>query len=438
MNDKITDKIFDFFVNSNDFNGIPLRQISDYFKIGYKDSIDLIKDLVIENKVTIQSSTNPHIIGFQKYPIDIQIKILDDAKSTKATKRKIGKITFSSENTEFPICLYPTRDLLEKKRDLTKVRDFPYTLELSLSEPQLKPIYFEIEALDRYFNDPRYDFEFKDYTGRISCDYDENDKLIVREEDKIFIKTFGLGFDSKDNRVAVVYLRYLKGLTKEHQIFWKSRELNDECRMVKEYYDNTIQGNWTFSYSFFTGFIGELKLLNDFSIAIFDKPLFRKNFDKENRPKEFTFFFTPTMKNYHSFVSLLDKMMSENINKDFFKGKVELFDFIELENNLVERKPKGTIRLLEEWLQLKFNASNQEALNEIIFKPFRKVRSERQSPAHRISTNVYDKIYIEKQKDLIEKSYESIRALRHIFQQHKKGKDVTIPDWLENGEISIF
>jgi len=144
LKDKITNKIFDFFVNSNDFNGIPLRQISDEFEINYTDSIDLIKDLVVENKVTIQSSTNPHIIGFQKYPIDIQIKILDEAKNTKVTKRKMGKITFSSENTEFPICLYPTKELLEKKRDLTKVRDFPYTLELSLSEPQLKPIYFEI------------------------------------------------------------------------------------------------------------------------------------------------------------------------------------------------------------------------------------------------------------------------------------------------------
>lgn len=438
MKNKITNKIFDFFVNSNDFNGIPLRQISVEFGIDYKASLDLIKELVIENKITIQSSTNPHIIGFQKYPIDIQIKILDDAKNTKVTKQKMGEITFASENTDFPICLYPTKQLLESKRDLTKIRDFPYTLELSLSEPQLKPIYFEIEALDRYFNDPRYDFKFEDYSGRISYKYDENDNPIVREVDKIFIKTFGLGFDSKDNRVAVVYLRYLNGLTKEHQIFWKSRELNDECRMLKEYYDNTIQGSWTFSYSIFTGFIGELKLLNDLSVAIFDKPLFSKNFDEENRPKEFTFFFTPTLKNYHSFVSLLDKMMSENINRSFFKDKVELFDIVEIENNLVERKQKGTIRLLEEWLQLKFNAENQDATNEIIFKPFRKVRAERQSPAHKISTNVYDKIYTEKQKDLIDKSYQSIRALRHIFQQHRKAKNVTIPDWLENGEIYVF
>lgn len=417
---------------------MPLRQISDYFEIDYKASIDLIKELVVDNKITIQSSTNPHIIGFQKYPVDIQIKILDDAKKTKVTKRKMGAITFASENTEFPICLYPTKKILKTKRDLTKIRDYPYSLQLSLSEPQLKPVYFEIEVLDRYFNDPRYDFKFEDYSGRISYNYDENDNPIVREKDKVFIKTFGLGFDSKDNRVAVVFLRYLKGLTKEHQVFWKSRELKDECRMLNEYYENTVQGNWTFSYSFFTGFLGELKLLNDFSIAIFDKQLFRKNFDKENRPKEFTFFFTPTMKNYHSFVSLLDKMMSENINKDFFKDKVEFYDFIELENNLIERKSKGTIRLLEEWLQLKFNADNQDAMNEIIFKPFRKVRKERQSPAHKITTNVYDKIYTEKQKDLIEKAYESIRALRHIFQQHRKAKDVTIPSWLEKGEINIF
>ena len=437
MKNKIKNRVYDFFINSNDFNGIPLRQISEEFELEYKQSIDLIKKLVEDEIISIQSSTNPHIIGFQHYPVESQLKILDDAKNNKVTIQKIGEITISSENTKFPVCLYPSKKYLKRNRNLEELEGKEYTKQLALGEPQLKPIFFEIEVLDRYFKDPRFEFKFEDYSGQISCKYDENDNPILKEEDRIFLKTFGLGFDSDGNRVAVVYLRYLNNLTKEHQVFWRNKEITSNCKILKEYHENTIQGNWTFSYSVFSGFIGELKSLNTLSKAIFDKPLFRKDFDKENRPKEFTFFFTPTLKNYYEFVSVLDKMISENINKDFFKGKVELFAFKKLEKGIVERKQKGTLNLFEEWLISIYKVDNEELLKDL-FKPFRKIRKERQNPAHKISKDFYDKKFIEKQKKLISDSYSSVKALRKIFQQHPKAKGIEIPEWLDSGEIKVF
>jgi hypothetical protein len=134
---------------------------------------------------------------------------------------------------------------------------------------------------------------------------------------------------------------------------------------------------------------------------------------------------------------LLDKMISDNINKDFFKDKIELFDIEKIEDNFIERKPKGTLRLLEEWLLSTCYYPDKQLLIEI-FKPLKKVRRERQNPAHRISENEYDLKYIDKQKELINKSYSSIRALRTIFQQPPKAKGFEVPDWLENGEIKTF
>ncbi|HIP32484.1 MAG TPA: hypothetical protein EYG86_06970, partial [Crocinitomicaceae bacterium] len=108
MKKQIENKVYDFFMNSSDFNGMPLRQVSEKLKIEYENSIDIIKTLVYDDRITIQSSTNPHIIYSRLYPIDIQLKILEDAKSWKVTVTKIGEISFASESTEFPICLYPT------------------------------------------------------------------------------------------------------------------------------------------------------------------------------------------------------------------------------------------------------------------------------------------------------------------------------------------
>lgn len=437
MKERIENIVYDFFVASSDFNGIPLRNISEKLNIDYENSIDIIKELVKDNIVSIQSSTNPHIIGFQHYPIDSQIHILEEAKKIKEVVHSFGEITISSEDTEYPICLYPCKSYLQKKRDLADFGNVLYTKQLALAEPHLTPIFFEIEVLDRYFNDPRFDFKFEDYSGQISCLYDENENPIVREEDQIFLKTFGLGFDENGDRLAVVYLRYLKDLTPEHQIYWKSRQKTGNCKMLEEYHQNTIQGNWTFSYSIFSGFIGEQKCINDLTKLIFTKPLFRKSFENENRPKEFTFFFTPTLKNYNDFILLLDKMISENINKDFFEGKVDFFEFKELENGLVERQSKGTLQLFEEWLNSVFNVKGDGTVSEL-FKPLKKIRKERQSPAHRINENQYDRQLIEKQKIIMDDIYSVFRNLRNIFHQHPKARDFEIPDWLENGKIKTF
>lgn len=437
MKKRIENIVYDFFVDSSDFNGIPLRNISQKLDIDYDNSIDLIKELVKEDIVSIQSSTNPHIIGFQHYPIDSQIHILEEAKKTKEVLHKFGEITISSEDTEFPICLYPSKNYLQKNRNLSKFDNAIYSKLLALGEPQLKPIFFEIEVLDRYFNDPRFDFKFEDYSGRISCKYDENEKPIVREEDDIFLKTFGLGFDENGNRLAVVYLRYLKDLTAEHQVYWKSREKSGNCKMLEEYHQNTIQGNWTFSHSIFSGFIGEQKCINDLTELIFSKPLFRKTFENENRPKEFTFFFTPTLKNYNDFILLLDKMISENINKDFFEGKVDLFEFKEIGNGLVERQSKGTLQIFEEWLTSVFNVRGDGSVSEL-FKPLKKIRRERQNPAHKINDNQYDLQFIEKQKEIMNEAYAVFRNLRNIFHQHPKARNFEIPKWLEKGNVKTF
>ena len=188
MKERIENIVYDFFVASSDFNGIPLRNISEKLNIDYENSIDIIKELVKDNIVSIQSSTNPHIIGFQHYPIDSQIHILEEAKKIKEVVHSFGEITISSEDTEYPICLYPSKSYLQKKRDLADFGNALYTKQLALAEPHLTPIFFEIEVLDRYFNDPRFDFKFEDYSGQISCLYDENENPIVREEDQIFLK----------------------------------------------------------------------------------------------------------------------------------------------------------------------------------------------------------------------------------------------------------
>ena len=438
INQKICDRIYNFFVDSNDFNGIPLRNISQEYSLNYQESIDIVIDLVKGNLVSIQSSTNPHIIGFRHYDLDKQIELLEQSKNfTEEVISEIGDLRICCENTEYPICLYPSQALLKKQRKLESFGSAEYTKMLALGEPQLLPVFFEIEVLDRYFSDPRFEYSFTDYSGSISCKYDESNNPILREEDQVFLKTFGLGYKQDNERLAVVFLRYLKDLTPEHQAFWKGKQVSEQCKMVQEYYENAIEGNWTTSCSIFTAFIQEQHALNQLSEVIFGKHLFKKTFIDDNKPKEFTFFFTPTSKNFNEFILLLDKMLSDNIDLNFFKDKVELFEYKEVSKGIVEKKQKGTITLFQEWFSSIYHIDNGENMNDL-FSPFKKVRRERQNPAHRIIENEYDKQYFKLQTQYIEECFDAIKTLRMIFQKHQRAKMYKMPDWYENISIKIF
>ena len=438
MKDKkgqILECVFNFFVESHDFNGIPLRQIGKDLDIPYEESIDLVKELVSEDKCMIQSSTNPHIIYLRTFPIQPQLECLEAAKELKTEIHRLGDFEWESENTETPTCVYPSQSYLQANRNVSGMPIF--TRLLAWGEPQLTPCYFDMEVLQRYYDDPRYLFFIKDYSGRIS--YREKDGTpIVRKEDEAFLQTFGLGYDNTDTRIVVAFLRYLNELTPEHQNYWHSKMVNPsrEPRMLEEYYENTIEGRWVTSESVYTAFQYEMNAVVDLSKQIFGKPLFRDKISLDNPPKELSFFYLPTKKNYNDFVLAMDQMISENINRDFFVDKLSLETEEEREDGMIVVTPKGTLTLLKEWLEQSITMTYGK-LDDLL-KPFKEIRKLRQEPAHTLTVDEHSTEYFGKQKDLIWKTYCSMRNLRVLLAGHPKADKKLIPDWLDTAEIKNY
>tara|TARA_R110001583_G_scaffold78317_2_gene212361 strand:- start:1230 stop:2564 length:1335 start_codon:yes stop_codon:yes gene_type:complete len=430
--------VFSFFCDSSDYNGIPLRQVSEDLNLDYEESIDLIKELVKSEIVSIQSSTNPHIIGFKHHPVESQLDILEHAKSIKVEKQPFGNFELAIEQTEYPICLYPTPKYAKENRDIDNYGYAKYSVELALSEPQMSFRFFETDILERYSNEPRFDFEFNDFSGQISCKYDDEGNPILREEDQIFLKSFGLGFDSTGARVVAVMLCDLGKLSSEHQVAWSTKEIPyAECKVLEDYFNNLILGQWITSKSVFTALIDEINAIYKLTDSIFGVPLFRKDLDDEHRPKNFTFFFSPTSKNYYDFINLLDKYISENINKSFFEGSLELEELKPVGDNIVERVQKGTLRLLEEWVAQSFRFPD-DSFPKKILKPLKDVRRERQKPAHKVIENNYDPKFIDKQKKIVEACYISIGSLRRNLQTHPKAESVELSVHLDDDRVKYF
>lgn len=445
MKEKAIKEIFDFFIKSSDFNGIPLSTLTAKLGIEYDSLLPLIKELILENIVSIQGDINPHIIRLGHYGLNVQLEYLKSAENNVVESlNKTIKIDHGQEFDQFNfvteshlVCAYPTQNYLHQYRDVSTFETKPYSKKLAFGEAQLSPIFFDLDVLERYFIDPRYNFQFEDYRGQISIIETEEQKSQLREPDQVFLKTFGLGYDNEDNRVIVVYIRYLSDLTPEHQLYWKTKEMTSPCKMVKDYYENTIRGAWSSGYSLFSAFIEEQGIINEMSKLITGKYLFRETYNKIKRPKEFTFFTSPTLFNYESFISLLDKLISQNINNDFFDGYIEKFELKKISESVFERKEKGTLKLLEEWLRINFQLVNEDGY-KILFSAFKKVRVARQKPAHKISDNYYDKKFFKNQMELLKEVYFSMHGLRCILQQHPSTQKYEIPKWILNGSFKEY
>ena len=417
--DGILNEITRFYLESPDFNGIPSEELSRKLNVEFSEFLHFLTELISEKKAGIlcsSQSVNPYIIQFGFESENEQIERL---------------INPETQN----ICLYPRSVHLQESVNRSKYQDKPYTLELALGSPQLDHRSFQLSILENYRNDPRYTYETNDFVGHICYHSDE-----MTDGDKIILEKFGFSYDSDLNRTVTVGLRYLAYLSPEHQQMWKSKELKGDYWLHPVYHDY-ILGKFSseLQLSIFDAFVAELRLICQMTALMDRPPLFRKDYGKygENKPKKFSFLVRPTLEEFNSFIHLLDKMISENINKKFFQEEVPYEGEVEREDGKIEVRPKGTLQILDGWVREFFRLVNGWQDWESAIQVFKEVRQKRQKPAHAVDENIFDQKYFKEQRDLITRAYKGMKTLRMLFENHPEVKylDIDIPDYLHGAKI---
>ena len=168
---------------------------------------------------------------------------------------------------------------------------------------------------------------------------------------RFFPRNIGFAYDDSGRRAVAVYLRYLRGLTPEHQQIWNLRSLNGTYRLHPDYWKITV-GCWDLDRNIFGAILAELRTINAFSRQMGRPPLFKNECGE--RPKEFSFLIRPNNREYRAFVLTLDQMLSDNISVDFFMNEVETTERITRMDGTVAVERKGTIKMLQEWLLGRF------------------------------------------------------------------------------------
>jgi hypothetical protein len=143
--------------------------------------------------------------------------------------------------------------------------------------------------------------------------------------------------------------------------------------------------------------------------------MFKQLFDAGDRPRGLQPFLLPTHEEMGRFILHLDQVLSENLNPDFFAGEVQRFEEQTLRDGRVLRNTKGTIRLLNEWIEQRYRAKPQLAAT--VTAPLAEVRELRQRPAHRLLANDFDAAAWSERARLLGAVHAGLRALRQELQQ---------------------
>jgi hypothetical protein len=412
--DKIETAIVDFYLQSSDFNGLPAASILGSGSAARPALEALVRDGRV-SCVFASVSSNPHIKRYPDLPIEKQLELL-------------------SNDDPHGVCLYPCEALIRERFDVTTYDDRPFSQCLLLGEAQLQWRGFDLGVLERYYNDPRYLFQFHDFGGLLSIRDAPSGDSTVPERDKVFLQTFGIGYDAEDSRLAVVFLRYLSDLSPEHQQYWKSFICAGVVKLHPEYYRASYLGQWSEHGSYFEAILAELKLLNELTTVIYGTALFRTELGHE-RPAGLSPFLRPTLRNFNAFILALDKLLSGNINQKFFEGQIQLeYDTQRPDGKIVVTR-KGTLALLEEWLRKKIRWDDVEQAIEVVVGPLKRVRALRQSPAHKIQEDEFSKSFDHQQHVIVRDVYTSLSQLRHTVSRHPKAPAIEIPHWIREEKI---
>jgi hypothetical protein len=407
LRDDFINMVTEHYLKSKDFNGIPVRTVRETLKLSDVNCRELIRELIQDDVISVvYGDVHPNPF----------IKALREEEKDK----QIGKLNQLQENT----CIYPAPAHLKRTVNPADYAGRPFDLKLALGEAQLSFYSFDLSVLEIYHNDPRYSYESDDISGTI-CYKDEG----MKEADRILLESFGFSFGPNLERAVAVFLRYLSRLSAEHQQIWNAKLIDEKYLLHPDYYRSSILGEWPEKVSVFDAFVEELHHINAMCGRIGWPPLFNDDYWEGKKPKEFCFMLRPTSKKYNEFVEMLDKMLSQNLNVDFFRNEVPIEYEETRRDGKVSVGLKGTIRLLDEFLKNKFITRERKDIEEMI-EMFKEVRRLRRGSAHRINEDAYDPEFYSKQRNLIIKAYAGVRLIRLLLANHPAVKGYGVPDWL--------
>lgn len=408
---RILAAVVDRYIKSGHFNGVAIRELkrtrtlrADIETLIRERGVDLVRG---------DGHPNPHI---KALPAD-----QPDSQLAKISADGLGDG-----------CLYPTPEALARVIKVDDYRGRPYTLELALGAAQLDFRAFDLRSLEYYRNDPRFEYRVDDIHGSIIYKDEYFDKH-APARDQLVMERFGFCHSDKLRRAVAVFLWDLHKLDGEQQEHWRGFDLGDGYKLHPDYYRTSIIGDFPEGVSIFDAFLEEKHHINIMCGLMGRSPLFRSAHKSHDRPEGFGFLIRPTQKELRNFLLLLDQLMSDDLNRDFFTD-IEMIEKGTTPSGKVITATKGTIQALQEWIDKHIRFNDPKPKDEML-KAFRDIRKLRQKPAHKHEKDVFDEQIFETQREAIITAFGAVRTFRLMLANHPSARSHRVPEWLQSARI---
>ncbi|WP_404311522.1 hypothetical protein LG314_09140 [Agrococcus terreus] len=398
----LLDQIRRRYLRSRDFNGLHIY--GDSVEASREPAIELIEAGLVQ-AVTGADYMNIHI---RPWP---SLRTLGDQVQDL---RQLDK-------SDYGVCLYPTSAGMKGVRLPARLSGRPYARAMARGRGTLELAFFEFDVLEQYRNDSRFRFSFGDAGASMGLTDEAFDDQAVFERDHVGLNHIGFaydlrGYDLEDldspvvRRVAVFYCD-LVSLTPEHQRRWETFQVAEAGLQPHPLWWGSQMGVWPDGVGPFDRLFMELANLNELSLLAFDESMFRTT----QRPPELGWLLRPSQREWDAFTLELDKVLSENLRSQFF-------DAAEIAREGPDGRRIGTLTRLHYFL--KSGGVEEQRARETL-EPLRRVRKERQGPAHAVRTNITDRSFIHRQVALLRELNLAIRSLRDWLSTHPACKGWT-------------
>ena len=305
-----------------------------------------------------------------------------------------------------------------------------------LGAPQLDFRVFDLRLLEWYRNDPHYRYEVDDIQGVIERVRPVSSGTSIWN-DKLEFVEFGFAYDESLNRGIAIFLRYLHDKSLDEQRLLAQHQVSGNFDLHPDYHRSNILGDFPDRISIYDAFLEERLHINEMSGLIGRKPFYRTQTKAYDRPMGFGILIRPTTKEYHDFALLVDKLLNDDIDKEFFKDDVPKNEQVTKSDGSAMAIPIGTITMLQNWLAKKFRTADPNDVPDMLMK-MRSIRKERQSPARKLEDNSFDQLLLKRQREIIVSAFSVVRTFRMILENHPKVRNYAVsrvPEWLRDVKV---
>jgi hypothetical protein len=384
------------YLNSGDFNGLAVHG-----RLSPKQA-QAIRELILADHLQLVSEKdypNPHI---RPWP------------SRRSKEDQLSELARLGQGDYYGFCLYPTSTAMRERLRPDQFMLEPYRRRLTEGAGSLELAYFEMEVLESYRNDPKYRYEFRDFQISFSISGEAYTAPEEVERDRIVAARVGIAYDlpSLDSRHIRRYLGvFLTDIAKfppEHQRRWQTYEVpaSDDIKPHPVWMD-WMMGHWTDGHDLFTQVILELEAISQLFELAFGERLFRT----VERPREWGWLIRSSSTEWHAFVHLADKLLSDNLSS-------RALDAAGAPRENTEGQSLGTLNRLMALIDAQTNIPLADVRGAL--KPLSDIRKLRQQPAHKMSEPVTDHEYLARQVEFLDAVCGSLEDLRELLARAPK------------------